>query len=258
MSTRILLADDHKLAREMLHELIDKQPGMKVVAEAEGGLPAVRLARELSPDVVLIDVSMPDSNGIEATRRIVAEVPGIKIIAVSMHSDRRFVTGMLAAGARGYLLKDRAAEELAHAIRTVMANETYLSQRIAGIATPAGPDNQRSGPSGGDHAGQSADEDNRSRAASSGQRRGPERAAEGAPAYSPKGRARRGVLTPREREVLRFLAEGRTAKQIASQLHVSVKTIEEHRRQIMRKVGVDSIAELRSYAVREGLIPLDD
>ena len=217
-----------------------------------------RLAKKLSPDVVVMDISMPDMNGIEATRRIVAETAGIKVIALSIHSDRRLVTSMLAAGASGYVLKNHAVEELARAIRTVLANETYLSPGIAVIATPAGPDNQRSGPSGGDHAGQSADEDNCGRAASSGQRRGADRAAEGAPAYSLKGQARRGVLAPREREVLRLLAEGRTAKQIASQLHVSVKSIEEHRRQIMRNVGVHSIAELRSYAVREGLIPLDD
>ncbi len=214
MSTRILLADDHRLVRGGLRKLIDKQTGMEVVAEAGDGRTAVRSAKELSPDVVLMDISMPDLNGIEATRRIVAETPGVKVIAVSMHSDKRFVTSMLAAGACGYLLKNRASEELARAIRTVLANETYLSPGIADIVAEE------------DAAGL---------------------AAEGPSAYS--------VLTPREREVLRLLAEGMSTDETASRLSVCAKTIEKHRRHIAEKLGTDDDAELRRYAELEGLLP---
>jgi DNA-binding NarL/FixJ family response regulator len=146
MSITILLADDHRILREGLRSLIEKQADMEVGGEAEDGRQAMRLARELSPDVAVVDISMPDLNGIEATRQIVSERSGTKVIALSVHSHRRFVREMLAAGASGYLPKDCAVEELIGAVRTVVAGGTYLSPAIAGVVaegfvgrSPAGP-----------------------------------------------------------------------------------------------------------------------
>ncbi len=213
---KVLLADDHRLLREGLRKLLEKEADMETVAEADDGRTAVRLARELSPDVVVMDIGMPDLNGIEATRQIAREAPNVKVLALSMHSNRRFISGMLRAGASGYLLKDCAFGELARAVRTVVANGTYLSSGIAGTVV----------------------EDyvlHLSRADSS--------------AFS--------VLTAKERETLQLLAEGRNTKEIALLLHVSVKTVETHRRQTMEKLDVHSVAELTKYAIREGLTSLE-
>jgi len=133
MSIKILIADDHKIFREGLRALIEKQPGMEVIEEVENGRKAVQLVRDLLPDVIIMDIAMPNLNGIEATRQIVAKIPSVKVIALSMHSDKRFVVEMLKAGASGYLLKDCAFEELAHAIRAVRTNRTYLSPKITDI-----------------------------------------------------------------------------------------------------------------------------
>jgi len=216
MKIRVLIADDHKIVRDGLRALLEKQKGMEVVAEAQDGREAVRLARELSPDIVIMDVAMPDLNGVDATRQIVPEVRDVKVIALSMHSDKRFVAQMFKAGASGYLLKDCAFEELAQAVAVVMAGHTYLSPEIVG---PVMEDYVR----------------HLSNTDSSGF----------------------GVLTAREREVLQLLAEGRTTRQIAAHLHVSIKTIETHRQQIMNKLKVHSLAELTKYAIREGLTSLE-
>jgi len=189
---------------------------MKVIAEAENGRIAVQLANELRPDVIIMDVSMPDLNGMEASRQILDKHPGIKILGLSMHSNRRFVADMLSAGVCGYMLKESLFDELILAIRTIMTGDTYLSPRITGVVI----------------------EDYISRLA------------KGETSHS-------DVLTGREREVLQLLAEGKSTKQIAGQLHVSVKTIESNRRQIMNKLDIDSIAELTKYAIREGLTSLD-
>jgi two-component system response regulator NreC len=133
MTIKILLADDHQLVRQGLRSLIEKDCGMDVVAEAENGREAVRLAREEEPDVIIMDIDMPDLNGMEATRQVVAALSGVRVIALSMHSDKRFVRGMLEAGAAGFLLKDCAFEELYTAIRTVAANKPYLSPGISGV-----------------------------------------------------------------------------------------------------------------------------
>jgi DNA-binding NarL/FixJ family response regulator len=215
MSLRILLADDHKIMREGLRSLIEKQPGMEVIAEAENGRTTVALSRKLKPDVVIIDIAMPDLNGIEATRQIIADTPDVKVTALSMLSDTKFVREMLSAGASGYLLKDSAFEELGKALHTIVNNQTYLSPKIASLVVK-------------DYLGNIA-----------------------------KDSSTFPVLTNREREVLQLFAEGKTTKQIASCLYVSVKTIETHRKKIMDKLGFKSIAELTKYAIREGLTSLD-
>jgi two-component system response regulator NreC len=216
MSIKVLLADDHKIVRDGLRALLEKQEGMEVVAEADNGRTTVRLARELRPDVVIIDIGMPDLNGIDATRQIMAEVPGIKVVALSMHSDKRFVAQMFKAGASAYLLKDCAFEELVRGVKAVVSGLTYLSPQIAG-------------PVMDDYVRRLSTTD------SSG--------------FS--------VLTTREREVLQLLAEGKTTRQIAGELHVSTKTIETHRQQIMNKLNVSSVADLIKYAIREGLTCLE-
>lgn len=217
MSIRILLADDHRITRQGLRSLLDNQSDMEVVAEAEEGRTAVRLAKELSPDVVIMDVSMPDLNGIEATRQILDRSPGTKVVALSMHSDTLFVSEMLKSGACGYMLKDCAFEELERAIRTVVAGKTYLSPSISGVVV----DDYLHRLSKGNLAGDD-------------------------------------VLTNREKEVLQLLAEGKSTKQIALKLHVSVKTIETHRRQIMEKLDLHSVAELTKYAIRKGYTSLEN
>ncbi len=133
MSITILLADDHRLVREGLRSLLEQETDLEVVAEAENGLEAVRLARELSPDIAVVDISMPGLNGIEAARRILSEGSGTRVIALSMHSHRRFIVEMLRAGASGYLLKDCAIKEVVGAVRAVAAGGTYLSPAIAGV-----------------------------------------------------------------------------------------------------------------------------
>jgi len=133
MSIRIIIADNHKIVLSGLRSLIEKEPDFEVIAEADNGRTAVRLSLELVPDLVVMDIAMPELNGIEATRQIIATHPGTKVIALSMHADKRYVMEMLKAGASGYLLKDNAYEELARAIHTVVGNRTYLSPQIAEI-----------------------------------------------------------------------------------------------------------------------------
>jgi two-component system, NarL family, response regulator NreC len=216
MSVRIILADDHKIVRDGLKALLANQPGMNVIAEAANGRETVRLARDLSPDLVIMDIGMPDLNGVDATRQISSELPDVKIIALSMHSDRRFVVQMFKAGASGYLLKDCAFEELTRAVGAVLKNQTYLSPAVAG---PVMEDYIHH--------------------------------------LSTAVNAEVSILSPREREVLQLLAEGKTTKETAALLCVSVKTVETHRQQIMSKLNIHSIAELIKYAIREGLTSLD-
>lgn len=212
MTTRVLLADDHKILRQGLQTLLQNEPDIEVVGQVDNGRGAIELAKELRPDVVIMDVAMPDVGGVRATRELVNAVPTAKVVALSMHSDRRFVTGMLSAGASGYLLKDSAFEELALSIRAVMRGELYLSAGITGVVV-----DELVGPR----------------------------------------LAKEPLLSTRETEVLRLLAAGKSTADMARELGVSVKTIETHRRQIMHKLGLHSIAELTKYAVREGLTSLD-
>ncbi|HNS78033.1 MAG TPA: response regulator transcription factor [Syntrophorhabdus sp.] len=210
------MADDHKIIREGLRSLLEKQDDMEVIAEADNGLTTVNLVQKLHPDVVIMDIGMPEMNGIDATTKITTEFKGVQVIALSMHSDRRFVMQMLKAGATGYLLKDSAFEELVTAIHTVMRRQHYLSQKITDVIVEEYLQNL------------------------------------------PKNETNVfTVLTPREREVLQLIAEGKSTKQIASVLNVSVKTIETHRQQIMDKLNIHSVAELTKYAIREGITSLE-
>lgn len=215
MKTRIILADDHMMIRQGLRSLIGRQDGMEVIAEASDGRQAVELAHQLKPDVIVMDISMPNLNGIEATRRILGESPATRIIALSMHADSEFVTRMIEAGARGYMLKDCAFEELIAAIHTVLSGRSFMSPGIA--------------------------------AAAGGQARAP-----AAPT-----RTALSSLTPREREVLQLIAEGKSTKRVAADLAVSVKTVETHRHNIMEKLGIHTVAELTKYAIRQGLTELE-
>jgi len=149
MATRVILADDHTVIRQGLRSLIDKQDGMQVVGGVSNGREAIRLVKKLLPNVVVMDISMPELNGVEATRQIKAIDDQIKVLALSMHSDKRFITGMLDAGASGYLLKDCAVEELATAIRTVASHQTYLSPAIAGTVVQSSLDSKQPNPKSG-------------------------------------------------------------------------------------------------------------
>jgi DNA-binding NarL/FixJ family response regulator len=212
MKTRVLLADDHKIVRDGLRVLIGRCDDIEVVAEAETGRDAVRMSRKHLPEIVIMDISMPGLNGIDATRQILAEVKGVKVIALSMHSDKQYVDGMLRAGVSGYLLKDCAAEELIQCIRIVLSGRICLSPGITGILV-----NEYLQPTKdqvlADHA----------------------------------------ELSVREREVLQLIAEGHSTKAIANSLHISIKTVETHRKNIMEKANLHTVAELTKYAIRHGL-----
>lgn len=216
MSITILLADDHQIMRDGLRALLEQQPGMAVIAEANTGRLALQLARELRPDVVIMDISMPELNGIDATRQLTAELPAVKVLILSMHTDTGFVTGVFQAGAAGFLLKDCSTEELIRAVHTIVAHQTYLTPRIAQVVIQ-------------DYVHRSL----------------------------PREALATPQLTRREREVLQLTAEGWSTKGIAGHLHVSVKTVETHRHQIMAKLGLYSIADLTKYAIRAGLTSLE-
>ena len=216
MSISILLADDHKIIRDGLKSLLEKQADMHVLAEAENGRDAVRLAHTVKPSVIVMDVSMPDLNGMEAARQLSAELPQSKIIALSMHSDKRFVAGMLKAGASAYLLKNSAFDELVDAIKAVLRGDTFLSPQIASVVIK-------------DYVAK----------------------------VSPESVSAAEILSSRERQVLQLLAEGKSTKEIAGELFVSVKTIESHRKNIMQKLNIFNLADLIKFAIREGLTSLE-
>lgn len=216
MSTKLLLVDDHKIMRHGIRNLLEKETGMEVLEETNNGRTAIELARNLSPDVIIMDIAMHDLNGIEATRQITAELPEVKVIMLSMHSDRQMVADALQAGASGYLLKDCEFEELVRAIETVFSNRTYLSPEIADILVE---NFVRKSPSAESSAS--------------------------------------SVLTSREREVLQLLAEGKTTREIANALCLSTKTVETHRRQMMEKLNIYTVANLIKFAIRKGLTSLE-
>ena len=216
MPTKVLLVDDHAIIRQGLSSLLEKQPDIEVVGGVEDGRQAVDSVRQLAPDIVIMDISMPNLNGIDATRKIAEETDNVKIIALSIHSSRQFVAEMLKAGASGYILKDCLFDELMEAIKTVLSGGIYLSPKITGVVI----------------------DDYVQRLSKQSQPNGP-------------------VLSEREREVLQLLAEGKSTKEIALSLHVSAKTIESNRRNIMDKLRINSVAELTKYAIREGITPLE-
>jgi DNA-binding NarL/FixJ family response regulator len=211
---RLIIVDDHLLFREGLKSLMATLPDVSVVGEAEDGRSGIALAQETQPDLVLMDVSMPDMNGIEATRRIVGASDGARVMALSMHPDRQFVSQMLQAGARGYVIKSCAFDEVHHAIDTVVAGEIYVSPQLTGVVVKDYVARMR-----GSHA---------------------------------PG----GELTPREREVLQLVAEGKTNREVAETLALGIKTAETHRRRIMEKLKLHTVAELTKYAVKEGITRL--
>ncbi|MCI0417204.1 response regulator transcription factor [bacterium] len=216
MTVKVLLADDHKIMRDGLRSLLEKQHGIQVIAEADNGRQAVEMAQETTPDIIIMDINMPDLNGIEATRRILKISPRTKVIALSMHSDKRYVTRALQAGAIGYLLKDCAFDELAKAIQAVLRHRIYLSSEINQAVLK-------------EYMEKSKRLDQ--------------------PAYS--------ILTEREREVVQLIAEGKSTKEIAAVLKISVKTVETYRQRTMDKLNIDNIADLIKFAIREGLASLE-
>jgi DNA-binding NarL/FixJ family response regulator len=216
MPLNILLADDHAIVRAGLRALMEQEEDLTVVAEAGTGVRALELARELRPEVIVMDITMPDMNGIDATRLITRELPQVRVLALSMESDRRFVVEALRAGASGYLLKDALFAELATAVRSVAADQTYLGARISEIIIK---DYLQRIPTDADASSE--------------------------------------MLTPHEREVLQLIADGMNSKEIAYAFDVSVKTVENQRHTLMKKLGLYSIAKLTKYAVREGLTTLN-
>ncbi|HJV60932.1 MAG TPA: response regulator transcription factor [Albitalea sp.] len=210
MTIRVLLADDHRLVREALRDALDHVADIEVVAEAGDAQQALSLARSLAPDVLVLDIGLPDLSGMEVAARLAQGVRAPRIVALSAYADKRFVAEMLRAGAAAYVTKSSAGTELVRAIRAVAAGDSYFCPEVAGALLAEV--REGSGP----------DEDTR--------------------------------LGRREREVLRLVAQGMRSAAIAEQLHIAVATVEVHRRNIMRKLGLRSVADLTRYAIREGIV----
>lgn len=214
MSIRILLAEDHAVMRTGLRLVLERQPDFQVAGEASDGREAVNLAQKERPDVVVMDIGMPNLNGIEATRQICTTLPTCAVVILSMHSDEGYVLRALKAGAKGYLLKESAETDLIAAIRAVVAGKAYFSPAVSRMLVE-------------DYVRQLQDREIED-------------------SYE--------LLTTREREVLQLIAEGRSNKEIASQLNVSLYTVETHRGNLMEKLNLHTVPELILYAVRKGVI----
>jgi len=213
---RILVVDDHALVRQGISALLGATEGMVVVGEAATGLEALTLCRDSKPDVVIMDVAMPDMNGVEAAERIRSVCPSARVLGLSMHAEPNFVERMLAAGAAGYLLKSSPLSDLQAAVHAVAEGHSFLSPAVTETVLDRYV-------------------------------RQPEKPQESASV----------ALSLREREVLQLVAEGKTSKEIAEMLSMSVRTVEKHRLQIMKRLGLDSTAALIKYAIREGISSLD-
>lgn len=206
---RILLADDHAVVRQGFRAILAQQPDMQIVGEAGNGREVMALAEQTKPNVIVMDVAMPELNGIEATRRLMASVPGARVLALSMHKDSVYVREMLKAGAKGYLLKDSVENDLLEAVRVLSRGGEYISPAVQPALFSA---------------------------------------------YRSEGATPLDQLTSREREVLQLIAEGKTNKEVAAVLNISVFTVDAHRGRIMEKLNVHNVNELVRFAVRNGLV----
>jgi DNA-binding NarL/FixJ family response regulator len=213
---RLIIADDHKIMREGICSLLGKFDDIEIIGEAENGYDVIELAEKLKPEVIIMDIGMPKVNGIEAAKKILASSPIIKIIMLTMHYDRHFMTEAIKAGAMGYLLKDCAFDELINAIHSVVNGNIYVSHILSGTVVKEYVQNIYN---------------NETNIISQ--------------------------LTDKERIILQLVAEGKLSKEIANKLDVSVKTVDTHRNNIMKKVGVSSIAELTKFAIKVGIVKLD-
>jgi DNA-binding NarL/FixJ family response regulator len=211
----VLLADDHTVVRQGLRALLTAEEDIQIVGEAENGREAVQLVKKLLPNVVVMDIAMPVLNGLEATRQITRAVPSTKVLILSSYSDDEYVQQLTEAGAAGYMVKQTAATELLKAIREANRGNAYFSPSIAKRLR----DHCRHALAGGASAGRRSD-----------------------------------TLTAREAEVLQLIAEGRANKQIASELCISIKTVEKHRQQVMNKLGIHDVAGLTRHAISKGII----
>jgi DNA-binding NarL/FixJ family response regulator len=210
---RILIADDHEVARKGIRALLENHPGWELCGEASDGREAVKAAARLKPDLVLLDIGMPSLNGLDATRQILADEPDTLVLILTMHDSEQVVREVLAAGARGFLLKSDAGRDLVSAVEALQLRRTFFTTKVAQLVLE-----------GYLHPG---------------------------PESEPPMRS---VLTPREREVIQLLAEGKTTKEVATTLNLSVKTAETHRTNLMRKLDLHSVVDLTLYAVRNGIV----
>lgn len=214
---RLLIADDHEIVRHGLRVLLESQPGWVVVDEAAHGREAVEKASKLQPDVVVLDISMPELNGLEATRHILRAIPGAEVLILTVHESDQLVREVLEAGARGYVLKSDAGRDLIAAVQALSQHNPFFTSKVAEVLL----------------AGYLQS---------------------GTPAEAQEGNKPRRVLSAREREVVQLLAEGKSNKDVARALHLSVKTVETHRAKIMRKLHLHSIGDLIRYAIRHHIV----
>jgi DNA-binding NarL/FixJ family response regulator len=212
---RLLVADDHELVRTGLRTLLEKQPGWKVEAEAADGRDAVAKAIELKPDVAVLDISMPHLNGLEATRQIAKEARGTKVLIITMHESDPLIREVLDAGAKGYILKSDAGRDIVTAVEALRRNKTFFTSKVAQIVLEGYLKKEQPA----EHC-----------------------------------RSRRERLTPRQREIVQLIAEGKSSKEVAVALGLSVKTAETHRANIMRRLDCHSVTELVRYAIRNDMV----
>lgn len=217
MNIRVLVADDHAIVREGLGIMLGNQPDMEVVGLATNGREAIRMVDQYQPDVAVMDISMPELNGIEAIQQMLPSHPRMKVIVLSIHETKPYVYRALKAGAKGYLIKETAGLEVVDAVREVYRGERYLSQRIADLLTDISF-----------------------------------RSLENSGETSPLEQ-----LSPREREILQLVAEGKTSQEIGERLSISSKTVDTYRSRLMHKIGVEDVAGLVKFAIQHGVISLE-
>ncbi|MGA8183720.1 MAG: response regulator transcription factor [Terriglobia bacterium] len=209
-NVRILLADDHEIVRHGLRRLLETQPGWKICGEAGSGLEALEKTRQLKPDIVILDHSMPELSGAEAARQILKALPQTEIVILTMHDSEQLLREVLEAGVHGYVLKSDAMCDMVSAVRALLDHERYLSPGASGVAVEG--------------------------------------------FLHPSAEVESGRLTPREREIVQLLTQGKSNKEVASALNISVKTVEAHRANIMHKLNLPSFADLVHYAIRTGIV----